>query len=51
MKVKTKKGIVVKSKKGKKLGGPYPSESEADERIRQVEYFKGKDKGKRKRKK
>ena len=40
MKKKTSKGWVVTSRKGKKLGGPYKSEKKADERLRQVEYFK-----------
>jgi hypothetical protein len=39
---KTKKGYKVVSKKGKNLGGPYPSKSEAEKRLQQVEYFKHK---------
>lgn len=45
MKIKTSKGWVVKSHDGKKvLGGPYKTEKEANERLRQVEYFKHKGK-------
>lgn len=33
-------GYVVRSEKGKKLGGPYPTRKEALKRLRQVEYFK-----------
>jgi hypothetical protein len=44
VKVRTKKGIVVKSHKGKKLGGPYKTEKAANKRIQQVEYFKHKKK-------
>jgi len=39
---KTKKGYVVLSEKGKKLGGPYRTRKEAERRLRQVEYFKRK---------
>ena len=45
MKKKTSKGWVVVSKKGKNLGGPYRSEKKADERLRQVEYFKHRKRG------
>jgi len=40
--VKTSKGYVLysKSKPTKKLGGPYPSKSQAIKRERQVQYFK-----------
>ena len=38
--VKTKSGYVVKSESGKKLGGPYKSKEQAQDRLRQVEYFK-----------
>ena len=31
---------MVKSEKGKNLGGPYKSKEEAQKRLRQVEYFK-----------
>lgn len=40
--VKSGKGWVVKSEKGKKLGGPYKTKAEAERRLRQVEYFKHK---------
>ena len=42
--VKTKKGYVVKSEAGKKLGGPYKSRDAAKKRLAQVEYFKRKKK-------
>lgn len=38
--IKTAKGYVVKSEKGRNLGGPYKSKEEAQKRLRQVEYFK-----------
>ena len=38
--VKTGKGYMVKSEKGRNLGGPYKSREEAQKRLRQVEYFK-----------
>ena len=38
--IKTAKGYMVKSEKGKNLGGPYKSKKEAQKRLRQVEYFK-----------
>lgn len=38
--VKTAKGYVVKSEKGKNLGGPYRSRKLAEKRLRQVEFFK-----------
>jgi hypothetical protein len=38
--VKTQKGYVVKSEKGKNLGGPYRSKKLAEKRLRQVEFFK-----------
>lgn len=38
--VKTSKGYVVKSEKGRNLGGPYKTKAEAKKRLRQVEYFK-----------
>jgi hypothetical protein len=34
----------VKSEEGKNLGGPYSSKAAAEHRLRQVEYFKHKDK-------
>jgi hypothetical protein len=44
-------GYSVQSESGKRLGGPYASKSEAERRLRQVEYFKHRDaKKKRKRK-
>lgn len=42
--VKTKKGYVVKSEKGRNLGGPYRAKEEAQKRLKQVEYFKYKNK-------
>ncbi len=35
-------GYTVYSEKGKKLGGPYRTKSQAVKRLRQVEYFKRK---------
>lgn len=35
-------GYKVTSESGKNLGGPYPSKSQADKRLKQVEYFKHK---------
>lgn len=40
--VKTSKGYVVKSEKGKTLSRPYKTKSQAQTRLRQVEYFKNK---------
>lgn len=37
-------GWVVVSHKGKKLSRVYPTKAEAKERLRQIEYFKHKDK-------
>jgi hypothetical protein len=37
---KVKEGYKVLSEKGKNLGGPYKSKSEAEKRLRQVEFFK-----------
>ena len=37
---KTAKGYVVKSEKGKNLGGPYASKEQAEKRLKQVEFFK-----------
>jgi hypothetical protein len=37
---KVKEGYKVLSEKGKNLGGPYKSKSQAEKRLRQVEYFK-----------
>ena len=41
---KTDKGYVVYSKEGKKLAGPYKSREKAKDRLRQIEYFKHKNK-------
>jgi hypothetical protein len=38
--VKRKDGYHVLSEKGKNLGGPYKNRTEAEKRLRQVEYFK-----------
>ena len=40
--VKTSKGYVVKSKKGRVLSKPYPTKQQAQNRLAQVEYFKNK---------
>jgi len=40
--VKTSKGYVVKSEKGKNLSKPYPTKAQAQKRLAQVEYFKKK---------
>lgn len=37
---KVKEGYKVLSEKGKNLGGPYKSKSQAAKRLKQVEYFK-----------
>lgn len=37
---KVKGGYKVVSKKGKNLGGPYKTKTEAKKRLRQVEFFK-----------
>jgi hypothetical protein len=37
---KVKEGYKVLSEKGKNLGGPYKSKSQAEKRLKQVEYFK-----------
>jgi len=47
---KTPKGWVVLSESGKKLGGPYESRERAEKRLKQVEFFKHKKKGKRRKK-
>jgi len=39
---KRKDGYYVLSEKGKKLGGPYKTRSQAEKRLRQVEFFKSK---------
>lgn len=38
----TSKGWVVKSESGKTLSKPYKTKQEAQERLRQIEYFKNK---------
>ena len=40
--VKTSKGYIVKSEKGKRLGGPYKTRLQAEKRLRQIEFFKHK---------
>ena len=40
--VKTSKGYVVKSEKGKTLSKPYATREKAQERLRQIEYWKNK---------
>lgn len=40
--VKTSKGYVVKSESGKNLSRPYKTKSQAQARLRQVEYYKSK---------
>jgi hypothetical protein len=42
---KSGKGFSVKSEKGKNLGGPYKSKEQAEKRLAQVEYFKHKTEG------
>lgn len=42
--IKTAKGYMVKSEKGKNLGGPYGTKEDAERRLRQVEYFKHRNK-------
>ena len=39
---KTKQGYVVKSESGKRLSKPYPTREQAQERLRQIHYFKNK---------
>lgn len=39
-----KKGYTVVSEKGRKLGGPYKTKKEAEKRLREIEYFKKKQK-------
>ena len=41
--VKKKDGYYVVSKEGKNLGGPYSSRLGASRRLKQVEYFKGRE--------
>lgn len=40
--VKTNKGYVVKSEKGRVLSKPYPTKQQAQKRLAQVESFKNK---------
>ena len=40
--VKTTKGYVVKSEKGKTLSKPYPTKEQAQNRLREIEYWKNK---------
>jgi hypothetical protein len=40
---KVKGGYQVFSSKGKKMGGPYKTLAEAEKRLRQVEFFKHRD--------
>lgn len=42
--VKTKSGYVVKSESGKTLSKPYQTKQQAQERLREIEYFKSKKK-------
>ena len=46
----TNEGVryVVRSETGKKLSKPYKTKSEANKRLRQIEYFKNKEKDTRK---
>ena len=37
---KTSKGYIVKSESGKNLSKPYRKKSDAQARLRQIEYFK-----------
>lgn len=39
---KSGKNYIVVSKEGKRLGGPYKTKKQAEDRLRQVEYFKHK---------
>ena len=40
--IKTSKGYVVKSEKGRNLSKPLPSKAQAEKRLKQVEYYKRK---------
>ena len=40
---KTSKGYVVKSERGKTLSKPYKTKAQAQTRLRQVEYYKNKE--------
>ena len=38
--IKTNKGYMVRSERGRNLGGPYETKEEAQKRLRQIEHFK-----------
>ena len=40
--VKTKQGYVVKSESGRNLSRPLPTKAQAENRLKQVEYWKRK---------
>ena len=40
--IKTNKGYIVKSESGKNLSKPLPTRSQAEHRLKQVEYYKHK---------
>ena len=40
--VKTRKGYVVKSESGKTLSKPYSTKTQAQNRLKQIEYWKSK---------
>lgn len=40
--VKTSKGYVVKSEKGRVLSKPYPTKQQAQKRLNQIHHFKNK---------
>jgi len=42
--IKTSKGYVVYSEKGKRLSKPYQTREQAEQRLREIEYFKHKKK-------
>ena len=42
--VKTSKGYVVKSESGRNLSKPLPTKQQANERLREIEYWKSKKK-------
>ncbi len=44
---KVKSGYVVVSESGKHLGGPYGTRAAAAKRLRQIEFFKHRGKGKK----
>ena len=41
---KVKGGYVVKSESGKRLSRTYPTKTQAQQRLREIEYFKNKNK-------